>query len=117
MTVMSPSNTPISAIKASGVRIRVALISQNATSCHPWIADAVGPGVVRIDGNTARGTTLNAEDQAVIAGRTTRVHLNDVAEILAGLRIFQTQAAALVRVGRRRAGLIASFINVFATSV
>ena len=92
MPLIDRPHSAIAAIKAPVVRIRVTLKIKGAAGVGgaPRVADAMGPGVVRADRDATRGATLDGKDDAVIAGRTAGVGMNDGAIKLSRQRILET---------------------------
>src|SRR5207302_9441043 len=94
----------IAAVKAPVVRIRIALgTGSDASFTGHGVGDAVRPGVISAESDTTRGAALNRQQQAVITGRAARAYFLYRSVELSARRIRQTQHAALVGVGRRRA--------------
>src|SRR5262245_52854203 len=90
----------IAAVKASVVPTGPSSTSETTIGViAKWVADATGPGVIPVNDQATRSAALNRKNQSVIAGLTTAVDCGDEAEILAYLRILQSQQPALVSVG------------------
>lgn len=70
---------------------------------QPRIADAMGPGRVRVPGHSTRRPPLHRQQHAVVAGRAAGVDIAQVAEFVADarLRVFQLKPPAIVAVARR----------------
>jgi len=60
------------------------------------VADAMGPGVVRVERNATGGTTLDRNEQSVIAGVAFSGYSGDITIIFSVLRICQIEPPALV---------------------
>ncbi len=60
------------------------------------VADAMGPGVIRVERNATGGTTLDRNEQSVIAGVAFSGYSGDITIIFSVLRICQIEPPALV---------------------
>src|SRR5438067_828127 len=70
----------IAAVEPPVVRIVPARAADAAVDVlDPWIADAMGPFVVRADCHATGGLALNRQPEAVFIGRTATVHSSDIA--------------------------------------
>ena len=96
----------IAAVKAPVVRITPASFTNIGIVFLVRIADAMGPGVVPGYRHATRSAALSGQDQTVIAGRTPAVDSVHETIIFSGLRILETEPAALIRIGRRRAWVV-----------
>ena len=106
---VDPRNA-VAAIERSVVRIRVHRrgISRIRRGIPP-VADAMGPGVISADCNATCRAALNGEYEPVVICRATgvdAVHRTVILRSLFRYGTVQYQTAALVRVRRRRAGIV-----------
>src|SRR5256712_69177 len=87
----------------TAIRTPVAVCPTDITVCSKggllrlrMVADAMGPGVVRVERNATGGTTLDRNEQSVIAGVAFSGYPGDITIIFSVLRICQIEPPALV---------------------
>src|SRR5262245_5469949 len=91
----------ITAVAMTVVGIRPAVIKTctDDQGFSTRIRNAMGPGVVRAEGDAARCAALNGKHQAVVAGGSTGVDFRHEPVILSDRRILQVETASLILVG------------------
>ena len=101
MTAIRRRRIAISAIGASVVRVGIRRAASTAVEARlEGIADAMGPGVIRADGETLCCATLAGQNQPVIVAGTPVVDFVHKCEVLTERRVFQYQRPPLIRIGR-----------------
>src|SRR5678810_609362 len=98
MPAVGGGYSAIPAVKAPVVWIRVA-DSGGTLDCRlsPGVADAMRPGVISADCDTASSPAFSSQDQTVIVACPTRLHVIYRTKILPERRILQTEPASLIR--------------------
>src|SRR5215469_8812331 len=91
----------IAAVKPAIVRIEQTRARPSYTRCLRNIANAMRPGVVRIEAYTAAEAFLGSQQQPVVTHCAARIELVHETEILAILRVCQVSEAPLAGVGGR----------------
>src|SRR6266481_5742641 len=87
----------------TAIRAPVAVCPTDITVCSKggllrlrMVTDAMGPGVIRVERNPTGGTTLNRNEQSVIAGVAFSGYSGNIAIIFSIHRICQIELPALV---------------------